>query len=298
MEYNPIDISFITVNYNGLEHTRNLLQSMQKYLKNISYETLIIDNGSLIDESHILSKEFSNYIFIRSEVNLGFAGGNNLGIKQCIGRYIMLINNDTLFIDSSMKDLIRFMDNNSSVAACSPKILFFKPAGIIQYAGYTDLTKITLRNSGIGFGEKDLGQYNLATETFFTHGAAMIVRKTIIEKIGLMPECYFLYYEEMEWCYKMRQEGYELWFYPHTKIVHKESMSIGASSSLKIYYLTRNRLLFASRNRRGLIKLLALIYQLLIAIPAHFFKSVFIGRFDFANAIVRGTFSFFRLQLN
>lgn len=298
MAHNLIDISFVTINYNGIKHTRELLQSMQTHLNNVSYETLVIDNGSLINESDILVSEFPNYIFIRSETNLGFAGGNNLGIKSCVGKYIMLINNDTLLIDNSIKSMIDFMDNNVFVAASSPKILFMEPLGIIQYAGFTELTKITLRNRGVGFGEKDVGQYDLATETFFTHGAAMVVRRTVIEKIGLMPECYFLYYEEMEWCYKMRQEGYELWFYPHTKIVHKESMSIGASSSLKIYYLTRNRLLFASRNRRGLIKLLALIYQLLIAIPAHFFKSVFIGRFDFANAIVRGTFSFFRLQLN
>ena len=295
MLHDLIDISFVTINYNGLKHTRELLQSMNKYLKDVSYETLVVDNGSLINESDILSRDFPNYSFIRSENNLGFAGGNNLGIKNCLGRYIMLINNDTLLIDSSIKEIVNFMDNNVFVAACSPKILFFKPAGVIQYAGFSELTKITLRNKGIGFGEKDEGQYNLATETFFTHGAAMLVRRDVIEKVGLMPECYFLYYEEMDWCYRMRQEGYKLWFYPYTTIVHKESMSIGAFSSLKLFYMIRNRLLFAKRNRRGLIRFIALSYQLFISIPVHFFKSIFIGRFDSAKVIVRGTFSFFRL---
>lgn len=294
MEHNLIDISFITVNYNGLEHTRELLQSMQKFLKNISYETLVVDNGSLVNESVVLASEFPKYTFLRSENNLGFAGGNNLGIMQSIGRYVMLVNNDTLFIDSSMKDLIRFMDNNSSVAACSPKILFLQPPGVIQYAGFTDLTKITLRNRGIGFGEEDRGQYNIPAETFFTHGAAMVVRREVIEKVGLMPESYFLYYEEMDWCYKMRNEGFKLWYYPCTVVVHKESMSIGASSSLKTFYMTRNRLLFASRNRGGLVRLMALLYQLKISIPAHFIKSIFLGRLDLAKAVAAGTISFFK----
>lgn len=295
MNHNSIDISFITVNYNGLEQTRNLLQSMQKYLKSISYETLVVDNGSLINESAVLSEEFPNYLFLRSEINLGFAGGNNLGIKKCSGKYVMLINNDTLFIDSSIESIIDFMDNNSSVAACSPKILFYNPPGVIQYAGFTELSKITLRNKGIGYGEKDIGQYASPAQTFFTHGAAMLVRREVIEKIGLMPESYFLYYEEMDWCCKMKREGYELWFYPNTVIVHKESMSIGVSSSLKTFYMIRNRLLFTSRNRKGMIKLAALTYQLIVAIPTHFVKALFTGRLDLANAIAKGTISFFSL---
>ena len=187
------------------------------------------------------------------------------------------------------------MDNNILVAACSPKILFFKPAGVIQYAGFTELSKITIRNRGIGFGEKDFGQYDLARETFFTHGAAMLIRREVIESVGLMPECYFLYYEEMDWCYMMRKAGYNLWVFPETIILHKESMSIGAASPLKLFYMTRNRLLFAKRNRKGLTRLIAISYQLLIVIPVRFFNSVFIGKFDSAKAIAKGVFSFLRL---
>ncbi len=292
---NP-EISFIVVNYNGLTHTRELLLSMRKHLQGISCETIVVDNGSRNNESIILEEEFPEVINIRSEINLGFSGGNNIGIRASAGKYVMLINNDTLLCDSSVTELVKMLESDSAIGAVSPKIHFITPPGTIQFAGFTELTRITLRNRGIGYNEYDLGQYNTPTETASTHGAAMMVKREVIEKIGYMPEIYFLYYEELDWCTKMKELGYKLMYQPAALIIHKESQSTGSDSYLKRYYLTRNRLLFAHRNRRGIVRLLAIVYQLFVADTKLIMSSVIKGRKDLVMASLRGIYGYFTLN--
>ncbi len=296
MSQNP-DISFIVVNFNGIKHTRELLLSMEEFLDEVSYEVIVVDNGSINNESILLAKEFPNVKNIRSNNNLGFAGGNNLGIKESLGRFILLINNDTLLIDNSVNELAKMLDSDSSIAAVSPKIYFLSPPQTIQYAGFTELSKITLRNKTIGYNQKDVGQYNTPTQTAFLHGAAMMVRRDVVEQIGLMPEIYFLYYEELDWCTKMKNEGYKLMYQPAAIIIHKESKSTGVDSPLKRYYLSRNRLLFAKRNRRGAVRVLAILYQLVVVNPKMGIISLFRGRVDLFSATLRGVIDYFRLKL-
>ena len=114
-----------------------------------------------------------------------------------------------------------------------PKIRFAWDNNPIQFAGYTPLSRITMRNRSIGFGEEDHGQYDAAHPTPYAHGAAMMVKREAIEKAGLMPECYFLYYEELDWSMMMRRAGYEIWYEPSTTIYHKESQTTGQQSPLR-----------------------------------------------------------------
>jgi len=290
------EISLIVVNYNGIEHTRELLTSIEKNLENLSYEVVIIDNGSLVNEANILSRDYENHIIIRSEKNLGFAGGNNLGIKASSGNYIMLINNDTLFVDNSICELVSTLKSDSSIAVVSPKIYFLTPPNTIQFAGFTELTNITLRNRTIGCNEKDNGQYDMPCETASAHGAAMMFKREVLSLVGYMPEIYFLYYEELDWCTKIRNSGYRIMYQPAAIIVHKESQSTGKESPLKIYYMTRNRLLFAYRNRSGLIKVTSIFYQLFIANPKLFLQSILKGRIDLALAVYRGIKNYFTMK--
>lgn len=283
------EISFVIVNYNGINDTRELLKSMKCYLELLSYEVIIVDNGSVENEAIILSKDFPEHIVIRSNKNLGFAGGNNLGIKASSGRYIMLINNDTLLIDDSICELMKMLERNPLIGAVSPKIYFKNPPKTIQFTGFTELTKITLRNRSIGYNELDTGQYETPKETAYTHGAAMMVRREVIEKVGLMPEIYFLYYEELDWCSQIKKKGFEIWYQPSALVIHKDSQSVGTESYLRFYYMTRNRILFALRNRKGLGKIMAVVYQLMVSIPTGMFRSTMKGRFDLVKAYYRGT---------
>ena len=168
-----IDLSLITVNFNGVRDTLEMIDSVKTNLTSIRYEIIVVDNGSRINEAKTISEKFPDIVVLRSDDNLGFAGGNNLGINVATGRYIMLINNDTLVPDDSLSSLVLYMDSNQNAGAVSPKIVFFKPENTVQFAGYTELSNITLRNNLIGFGEQDRGQYSDVKETPYCHRAAM-----------------------------------------------------------------------------------------------------------------------------
>lgn len=289
------DISFVTVNFNGIKHTRELLLSMKMFLGDVRYEAIIVDNGSRRDEASALKEEFPEFYFIRSEKNLGFAGGNNLGILSSHGRYVMLINNDTLLPDDSVMELVKFMDKNPHVGAVSPKIHFLNPPRTIQFAGYSDLTPITLRNHIEGYSQADYGQFDTPHETAFNHGAAIMISREALDQVGLMSEDYFLYYEELDWGMRFREKKYKLWYLPQSLIVHKESMSTGLDSPLKRYYLARNRLLFAKKNRRGAVRILSYIYLIGIASTKEIILSLFKKRLDLAGAVFKGVADFIKM---
>ena len=291
-----IDISIITVNYNGLLETCELIESLKKHPQKCSYEFIVVDNGSLQNEAEVLQKRYPNIRTIRSEKNLGFSGGNNLGIQVAVGKYLFLLNNDTIISDDSLVHLYETLDQSPRIAAVSPKIKFATSPRNIQFAGFTTLSKYTLRNHAIGFNETDHGQYNIPQPTNFLHGAAMMIKREVIKDIGLMPEIYFLYYEEMDWCSSMIRHGYQLWYNPYCTIYHKESCSTGKSSSLKTYYLTRNRLLYTWRNRKGASLIIALLYQLFIANSKNIIVTLFRAKISQTKAILKGCIDFFLLK--
>ncbi|MDX9798163.1 MAG: glycosyltransferase family 2 protein [Bacteroidales bacterium] len=285
-------ISIIIVNFNGLKDTLELLSSIDRFLNHDFVEVIVVDNGSVIDETIRIKSIYPNTKTIRSNQNLGFAGGNNLGIKESVGEYIILLNNDTLLIDNSLMQVPALLEIDGSVGVISPKILFLEPSGYIQYAGYSLMSSITIRNKTIGFMEKDNGVHDLRLETPYSHGAAMILRRNVIEKVGLMPEVFFLYYEEMDWCEQIRAKGIKIMYEPAITIIHKEGMSVGKQSPMKKYYMVRNRLLFAKRNRKGVLRMLSVFYQLFIAVPKDIALLVIKGEVRMALASLKGAISF------
>ena len=154
----------------------------------------MVDNASKEDEASIISKQYPYVKVIRSNQNLGFAGGNNLGIKEAKGRFILLINNDTYFKEFNLEPLIKRLESYDKIGIVCPKLRFAWGSNPIQFAGYTPLSPITVRNQAIGFGEEDNGQYDTPYKTPYAHGAAMLIKRDAIDRVGLMPECYFLYY--------------------------------------------------------------------------------------------------------
>ena len=191
-------ISVISVNYNGYDLTCAMIDSLRRHVTT-PLEIVIVDNGSTRDEAAPLRERYPDVKVLRSERNLGFAGGNNLGFAAATGDYLLLLNNDTEVTEDTLHYLRETLDNDRSIGAVCPKIRFFAPPQHIQFAGYTPLTRITLRNALIGFGEPDDGRYDTPHDTPYAHGAAMMVRRETLEKAGPMPEIYFLYYEELDW---------------------------------------------------------------------------------------------------
>ena len=279
-----IEVSIITINYNGLEDTCALIESIPF---NENMEVIVVDNASKNQEADIIVQRYPYVIVIRSDENLGFAGGNNLGIQAAQGKYLFLINNDTFFKEFKINALIGRMESTSDIGIICPKIRFSWGNNPIQYAGYSPLSKITVRNNAIGFGEKDHGQFDTAHPTPYAHGAAMLVRRDAIDKVGIMPECYFLYYEELDWSMMFIRAGYQIWYEPTCTIYHKESQTTGQNSPLRTYYLTRNRLLLVRRNPQEFNKTLAYIYLIGVVALRDILKYTFIGRYDLLKAIFR-----------
>ena len=291
------ELSVITVNYNGLRDTERMIESLQKHLT-IQYELIVVDNGSVRDEASELQLKYPFLITIRSEQNLGFAGGNNLGIKHATSEYLFFLNNDTFVQDDFFSCLIDAMKQNPFLGGLSPKIIFADSEQGIQFAGYTPLSRITLRNHLIGFRQQDTGQFDKPHPTPYLHGAAMLIRRKAIENAGMMPEIYFLYYEELDWSVQIRRAGYELEYNPSATVYHLESSSTGQESPLKAFYMTRNRLLFAQRNLSGTNRILSVSYQLLFAVPVKLLQALLTGRIILAKAMIRGCLSFITMHLN
>lgn len=288
-----IEVSFITINYNGFKDTCELIESIQKNITQVCYELIVVDNASSQNEALLLEKKYPAIIAIRSEENLGFAGGNNLGIEKAIGKYLFFINNDTYILSDGTREAINFLNTSSKRGGISPKIKYADPPNNIQFAGFTPLSPITLRNRTIGIGETDNGNFDMPHSTPYLHGAAMFIKKECIEKIGLMPSIYFLYYEEIDWSTHITNQGYQLWYYPYWTIFHKESQSTGKESKLQVFYMTRNRLLYAWRNLHGINRWFSLLYQIVIASTKNSLKYLLIRRIDLYTAVFKGIISFF-----
>jgi len=283
------ELSIITINYNGLKDTCALIESIPF---NDKTEVIVVDNASNNDEASEIEQRFPHVNVVRSEKNLGFAGGNNLGIQAAQGKYLFIINNDTIFKDFNVQALIDRLESTPEIGIVCPKIRFAWGTNPIQFTGYTPLSEITVRNRAIGFGEEDKGQYEMAHPTPYAHGAAMLVKRTAIEKVGLMPECYFLYYEELDWSMMFTRANYQIWYEPKCTIYHKESQATGQNSPLRTYYITRNRLLLVKRNYTGLKKWLAYCYLMAIVVPKDILKNAIHGNWGVLSATIKGTYDF------
>jgi GT2 family glycosyltransferase len=290
----PPLISIITVNYNGLELTVELLNS----IRNLSYKNLevfVVDNASKESPQPYLAQHFPEVKCIRSEANLGFAGGNNIAARQAKGDFIFYINNDAEITEGSLEKLVALFEKRPKLGIVSPLICYFneskgESSDLIQYAGMTQMNPMTARNATIGEKTRDSGQYADAMPTAYAHGAAMMISRKASEKVGLMFEDFFLYYEELDWCERIRKAGFEIYVEPRARIYHKESATVGSSSTLKTYYINRNRIYFMRRNYNGLNFLAFALFMLFVAIPKNILTFILRGPSGHAKVFIKAVY--------
>ncbi len=279
-------VSIITVNYNQSEVTCKLIESLNK-ITWPNFEVIVIDNDSSNDTPEIIKERFPNIIYIANPINYGFAAGNNFGLMRARGDYILLLNNDIEVPEGFMEPLIDKLEGDQSIGAVSPKIKFYYQPDTIQYAGYTPINPVTMRNFAIGYWQKDDGRFNEDRETPYAHGAAMMVPMRVVKEVGLMSYIFFLYYEEADWCARIAKAGYKMFYVANSHVLHKESVSTGKLSALKIYYQNRNRLVYMRRNIEGKTFYLSMMYQLFMAIPKNAFKFLIKGKIKLFLAYYR-----------
>ena len=279
-------VSIVSINYNGAQVTGEMLDSLKK----ITYpniEVIIVDNASKEDPT-IIAEKHPWIKFIRSDKNLGFAGGNNLGFKQASGKYFLMLNNDTEVPEGFLEPLVERMESDPTIGAVSPKIIFHHTPGMLQFAGFEPINPLTVRGNAIGYGKQDNGDFDKSMPTSRAHGAAMMVSRKVVEEIGLMADLYFLYYEEMDYCERIKKAGYSIWFEAGSKIFHKESMATGKGSTLKTYYLTRNRILYQRRNVKGIALFVSILFLTFVSIPKNTLQYLLKGKIEMLKAFYKG----------
>lgn len=260
-------VSIIILTTNALAMTKEQLLDVAKLdTGNLDVECMIVDNGSPDGtEEALKSYKLPNmkYRFIQSGANLGFAGGNNVGIEDALKRkidYIILMNNDLILQKDIIVKLVNFMKKNQDVGIASPKMYFAKgyefhkdaykdseKGNVLWYAGGI-IDKENVYTSHRGVDEIDYGQYNKIEETDVANGACVIVKREVFKKVGLLDASFFLYWEDADFSERVRRAGYKIMYYPETWMWHKVSASTGGSGSpTNDYFLIRNRFYYSMR---------------------------------------------------
>ena len=260
-------ISLITINYNQAMVTCDLLESTRT-LTYPRFEIIVVDKGSREDPTALIRRgNYPNVTVVVSPENLGFSGGNNLGIRHAKGDYYFLLNNDTIVTPHLLEQLLEPFYQDSTIGVSCPKIRYFDQPTVIQYAGYRPLDEYTGQTWAFGLNELDQGQYDQPGPTFFAHGAAMLVSRNVLDRAGSLDDSFFLYYEELDWSARIRRAGFQIYYQAEALIYHRESMSVGKANPLKVYYHTRNRLWFMRRNVTGLPLWIFYLYYFGLALP-------------------------------
>lgn len=284
-------VSIITVNYNGLADTCEMIESLRRH-ETYPHEIIVVDNGSRLPEAEEIARRYPEVRVVRNG-NTGFAGGNNAGMAVARGEYFFFLNNDTLIQEPVLEALVRRLEADGENGGVSPMLKYSHAPDTLQYAGFTPLSPVTLRNAAIGFNRKDGPDYRTARETASLHGAAMMVPRRVVRRAGPMPEVYFLFYEELDWSARIREAGYRLWYEPAAVVYHKEGMTARKGTPLREFYLSRARILYMRRNTSGGRKLLAALYLTLLAAPKKALVYLLHGKPAMAAAVARGTFGGF-----
>lgn len=245
-------VYIIVLNWNGFEDTLECLKSIH-CLSYQNYNIVVVDNGSEDDSVSKIKNIFNNIIIIENRKNIGYAGGNNVGIKYALDNnadYIWILNNDTTVDKHALTAMVDLANEDPTIGMVGSKILNYNKKGIIEFVGGR-LSLCDGKTLHIGYNEKDTGQYDELTCTDYITGASLLVSASVIKDVGLMAEDYFLYYEETDWCVRARNRGYKLTISPKSIVYHKVSMSTSRTNNLLLYYMTRNRLFFLERNGRN-----------------------------------------------
>jgi GT2 family glycosyltransferase len=282
-------VSIITVNYNQSGVTFDLLRTLQ-LITYPNVEVIVVDNASPDDDPDLIKEKYPEIILIKSDRNLGFAGGNNLGVRASKGEYLMFINNDTEVPSGFLEPMVELLEADHGIGMVSPKIKFYWDPTIIQYAGFTKMNPYTIRNKGLGYYKKDGVEFDQLSQTESIHGAAMMVPRRVIKEVGMMTEVYFLYYEEHDWAEMIKRAGYKIYYQPKSYILHKESVSTGKDSPFKTYYIARNRLVFARRNFSGFPFLVSWGFQSFVSIPKNTLMYLFTGQIGHLKAYLKAIF--------
>jgi GT2 family glycosyltransferase len=245
--YSPF-ISIIILNYNGKKFLDECLTSIFN-TKYENFEVILVDNGSSDGSVEYVKEKFGEkekLKILALNQNMGFAKGNNEGFKIAKGEYIIFLNNDVRVKENWLKELIKVMERKPDIGAAQPKILLDDGVHIDAAGCFIDYMGRVYQR---GVFEKDKGQYNSIDEVFYAKGAAIIVRRKVLEEVGIFDPDYFLYYEETDLCWRIWLKGYKVVYIPNSIIYHKGGATVGKKRSPEaIFHARKNHIATLIKN--------------------------------------------------
>ena len=277
-----MELSIIIVNFNTKDLTKACLDSIHKWSEGVAWEIIVVDNGST-DDSREMLKTYPGITPILNKKNLGFAKANNKGIEIAKGKYILLLNSDTEIRQDSIQTMLRFMDGHLKAGAATCKLELTSgamdpachrgfPTPWVALTYFTGLEKL-FATSRI-FGRYHMGYKNMSIphQVDCISGAFFLARRDVVDQVGLLDEDYFMYAEDIDWAYRFKQKGWEVWFNPEATVLHKKKQSGRANIlqsrqiTTEIYFHTYNWLFFKKHYAKK--------YGPLISFPINIFYSV------------------------
>lgn len=250
-----MDLAIVIVSYNTLDLLRDCLRSLPAAVGSLDYRVYVVDNNSPDASAEMVRTEFPNVELTASKINLGFSGGNNLILQQesISARYFLLLNPDTESEAGSLNLLVAFMDAHSKAGACGPKLLNTDrslqrngakfPTLLREFLGVTGLRRLAMSRyeRALGYGRED---FDTLCEVDQVSGACLMVRGPVLREVGVLDERFFMFYEEIEFCHRIKRAGYAVYYVPEAQVVHHWMGSVKQNSRKMTDQLFRSQLLY------------------------------------------------------
>ncbi|MEN6371575.1 MAG: glycosyltransferase family 2 protein [Armatimonadota bacterium] len=284
-------VAIIVLAWNGRDDTLECLKSLED-IDYPDFRVILVDNGSTDGTAEAVRSAFPDVEVIETGQNLGFAGGNNTGIRHALDSgadAVLLLNNDTVVAPEFLSSLVQVLYRSDDIAAVNPLIYYYDQPDVVWSAG----GEID-RRTGIAYQRyvdiKDAGQFKGVTAVDYGVGAALLICREALEKVGLLDPDYFLYYEESDWCFRAKDAGYKTIFTPESKIWHKVSRGFEGRSAAQLYYFCRNRLYFLKKRRMKNSRLLRIA---LVDFGRMAASMAVRGHVKSSHAVLRGVVDFY-----
>jgi len=253
-------VSIIILNWNGLEDAIECLESLKK-ITYPSYDVIVVDNGSKGNDAQVLREKFGDYIhLIENDKNYGYTGGNNIGIKYALNNlspdYFLILNNDVVVDPDFLTQMVEVAESDVSIGVAGCKVYYYDFPNRIQSAG-ARVNMRTGQSYSIGIKQMDTGQFDRQQEVDYVSGCCLLVKKEVVQKVGLFDEGYFCYWDEIDYCFRAREAGYKVVYIPLAKIWHKKFMkeqlwqktrAEGQQTGLPYYFTARNNFRFMRKH--------------------------------------------------
>lgn len=282
-------VAVVILNWNGVKDTVECLESLKKVTYR-DYQVIVVDNGSRGNDVDILKEKFGDYVqIIENDKNYGFAEGNNIGMRYALTNhnpdYLLLLNNDITVDPDFLTELVKAAENNPEIGLLGPVVYDYYKQSVVRGTG-SGLRISWWRGIPVSLMPSQSGQeVDGIREADFVEGSCMLVRRNVIDQVGMLDSVYFAYWEETDWCVRIKRAGYKVCCVLSSKIWHKVQPSY--RDTRKLYYFLRNDILFMRKNADKKYLGTFFLYFFCVSLPLWCFKPFLAHPLETVGAVTK-----------